>query len=308
MIFPAKLRPGSRVALLSPAGPVPPERLNPAVEAVCRLGLTPLVYESCHTRRGYLAGSDELRAGDLMRAFLDDLVDGIWCIRGGYGAQRLMNRLDFGAIASHPKFFGGYSDITALHIMLNQRCGFASYHMPMPSTEVYKQPLDGYTMSGLQRALFGSLAGPYGLPEGRRLACLAGGRARGRLVGGNLSLVVSSLGTEYEIDTRGRLLFLEDVGEEPYRVDGMLQQLAASGKLKSAAGIILGDWTDCQARKPEQSLTLAEVFQDHISAAGVPAVMGLACGHSLPSGSLPMGAMAYLDANRLNLVIEEDGT
>lgn len=306
MIFPAKLRPGSRVALLSPAGPVPPERLAPAVEVVRRLGLTPLVYESCRARRGYLAGSDELRAGDLMRAFLDDSVDGIWCIRGGYGAQRLMNRLDFDAIAAHPKFFGGYSDITALHIMLNQRCGFASYHMPMPSTEVYK-PLDAYTASSLQRALFGSLAGPYTLPEGRRLARLAGGQARGRLVGGNLSLVVSSLGTGYEIDTRGRLLFLEDVDEAPYRVDGMLQQLAAAGKLKSAAGIILGDWTDCQAREPEQSLTLAEVFQDHLSAAGVPAVMGLSCGHSLPTGSLPMGAMACLNADGLTLVIEEDG-
>ena len=141
MIFPAKLRPGSRVALLSPAGPVPPERLAPVVEAVRRLGLTPLVYESCRARRGYLAGSDELRAGDLMRAFLDDSVDGIWCIRGGYGAQRLMNRLDFDAIAAHPKFFGGYSDITALHIMLNQRCGFASYHMPMPAGRLYRVQL-----------------------------------------------------------------------------------------------------------------------------------------------------------------------
>lgn len=306
MIFPAKLRPGSRVALLSPAGPVPPERLRPAVEAVRRLGLEPLVYESCRAQRGYLAGSDELRASDVMRAFLDDAIEGIWCIRGGYGSQRMMNRLDWEAIAAHPKFFGGYSDITALHIMLNQRCGFVSYHMPMPSTEVYK-PLDHDTASWMKRALFGSLAGPYKLPEGRRFTRLTGGCARGRLVGGNLSLVVSSLGTDYEIDTCGKLLFLEDVDEAPYRIDGMMQQLAAAGKLKSAAGIILGDWTDCQAREPERSLTLMEVFQDHIATAGVPAVMGLACGHSLPTGSLPLGAMARLDADTLHFVIEEDG-
>ena len=306
MIFPAKLQPGSRVALLAPAGPVPPERLEPAVEAVRCLALEPVVYESCRARRGYLAGDDGLRAGDLMRAFLDPSVDGIWCIRGGYGAQRLMGRLDFNAIAAHPKFFGGYSDITALHIMFNQRCGFASYHMPMPSTEVYK-PLDAYTKSWMERALFGSLAGGYTLPEGRKFTRLVGGCARGRLTGGNLSLVVSSLGTDYEIDTCGKLLFLEDVDEAPYRVDGMLQQLAAAGKLKDAAGIVLGSFTHCQAREPEQSLTLAEVFGDHVAAAGVPAVMGLACGHSLPTASLPMGAMARLDADGLEWVIEEDG-
>ena len=143
MIFPKKLKPGDRVALVSPASPVPEERLAPAIAAVEKYGLVPVVYESCRARRGYLSGSDELRASDIMAAFTDDSIDGIWCIRGGYGAQRLIERLDLKEIAAHPKFFGGYSDITALHIVLNQNCGMVTYHTPMPSTELY-QPVDDY--------------------------------------------------------------------------------------------------------------------------------------------------------------------
>lgn len=305
MIFPKKLKPGDRVALVSPASPVPEERLAPAIAAVEKYGLVPVVYESCRARRGYLSGSDELRASDIMAAFTDDSIDGIWCIRGGYGAQRLIERLDLKEIAAHPKFFGGYSDITALHIVLNQNCGMVTYHTPMPSTELY-QPVDAYTDSWVRRMLFGSLTGEVTQPENMKLEMLAGGCAEGTLVGGNLSLVVSSIGTPYEIDTKGKILFLEDVGEEPYRVDGMLQQMAASGKLREAAGIVLGYWTDCTTDHPERSLALREVFEDLVATAGVPAVMNLACGHSLPSSCLPLGAKACLDADRLTLSLEED--
>ena len=283
MIFPRKLKKGDRVALLSPASPVPEERLEPAIAAVEAYGLVPVVYESSRARRGYLAGSDELRASDIMSAFTDDSIDGIWCIRGGYGAQRLIHLLDLEKIAAHPKFFGGYSDITALHIVLNQTCGMATYHTTMPSTELY-QPVDDYTADWVQRMLFGSLKGEVTQPEGMPLEKLTGGKARGQLVGGNLSLVVSSIGTPYEIDTRGKILFLEDVGEEPYRVDGMLQQMAASGKLKEAAGIVLGYWTDCTTDRPEKSLTLREVFEDLVATAGVPAMMNMACGHNAGCG------------------------
>ena len=306
MIFPKKLKKGDRVALVSPASPVPEERLAPAIAAVESYGLVPVVYESCRARRGYLSGSDELRASDLMEAFTDDSIDGIWCIRGGYGAQRLIERLDLEKIAAHPKFFGGYSDITALHVVLNQSCSMVTYHTPMPSTELYK-PVDDYTADWVQRMLFGSLTGEAVQPDNMPLEKLTGGSAEGILVGGNLSLVVSSIGTPYEIDTRGKILFMEDVNEEPYRIDGMLQQMAASGKLREAAGIVLGYWTDCTTEHMEKSLTLREVFEDLIVPAGVPAVMNLACGHSLPSNCLPLGARVKLDADRLTLTIEEDG-
>lgn len=202
MLTPAPLYPGARVALVAPASPVPPERLSPAVEAVRALGLEPVVYPSCRLehRRGYLAAPDPVRAGDIQAAFCDNSIAGVLCIRGGYGANRILPLLDWAAIARHPKVFAGYSDITALHIALNQRCGLVTYHTIMPSTE-YWEPVDPFSMGELRRALFGGLTGVLPLPEGAVPVPLAPGRAEGVLCGGNLTLVCASLGTPWEIGT-----------------------------------------------------------------------------------------------------------
>lgn len=289
MLKPKPLFPGARVALVAPAGPVPPERYGPAVHAVEELGLSPVVLESCRRAHGYLAGSDALRADDLNRAFADPCIDGILCIRGGYGAQRLMDRLDFDVIRRNPKWFGGYSDITALHIAIQQNCGFVTYHTPMPSTELHGG-MDEFTLRSLQKALFGEPFGELKNPERMPFQTLVGGCARGVLTGGNLSLVASSLGTPYEIDTRGKILFLEDVNEEPYRIDGMLLHLKAAGKFRDCAGILLGYWTDCAPEDPARSLTLEQIFEELLVPEHRPALAGLACGHSLPTLSLPLGS------------------
>lgn len=302
MVVPKPLFPGARVALIAPAGPVPPERVEPAARSVRELGLEPVLYESCRSARGYLAGDDELRAADLNAAFADPGIDGIFCIRGGYGAQRLMRRIDFGMIRQHPKFFAGYSDVTALHIMLNQACGFVTYHTPMPSTELCFG-VDALTMDSLRGVLSGEPAGELRNPEGMPLQRLCGGRACGLLTGGNLSLVASSLGTPYEIDTRGKILFLEDVDEEPYRIDRMLNQLKMAGKLEECAGILLGYWTNCVPEEPKRSLSLSQVLEDYIVAVGKPALANLACGHSLPTLSLPLGGAAELDADRMRVIV-----
>ena len=302
MFVPKPLFPGARVALVAPAGPVPLERVEPAARSVRELGLEPVIYESCRCARGYLAGDDELRAADLNAAFADPRIDGILCIRGGYGAQRLMRRIDFGMIREHPKFVGGYSDVTALHIMINQTCGFVTYHTPMPSTELCFG-VDSYTMDSLRGVLFGEPAGELKNPEGMPLQTLCGGRACGLLTGGNLSLVASSLGTPYEIDTRGRILFLEDIDEEPYRIDRMFNQLKMAGKFDDCAGILLGYWTSCVPKEPERSLTLDQVIGDYIVAAGKPALANLACGHSLPTLSLPLGGAAEMDADRTRVTV-----
>ena len=224
MITPNSLYPGARVALVAPASAVPEDRLSPAVEAVKALSLEPVVYPSCYfdNRHGYFAADDGQRAKDLQDAFADPSIQGIWCIRGGYGAGRLLPLLNWRDIARHPKLFCGYSDVTALHIALNQCCRLVTYHTPMPSTELY-QPVDDFTTTYLRRALFGALTGP--LPLGQGVAALAPGRASGPLCGGNLSLICDSLGTPWEIDTRGKVLFLEDIGEKTYRVAAMLTQL-----------------------------------------------------------------------------------
>lgn len=296
MLTPKPLFPGARVALVAPSGSVPPERLEPAVKSVENLGLEPVVFESCRSKHGYFAGGDRLRADDINRAFADQTIDGVICIRGGYGTQRLMSLIDFGMIRRNPKYFSGYSDITALHIKINQSCGFVTYHTPMPATELYNGA-DEFSVEQVKKTLFGGKFGELKNPNGVSLRTLVSGCARGILIGGNLSLVVSSLGTPYEIDTKGKVFFLEDVDEEPYSVDRMLVQLKASGKFRDCAGIILGYYTNCGAKQPENSLTLEQVFDELIVPEKRPAVMNFACGHSLPTLSLPLGKEVKLDSN-----------
>ena len=224
MIIPKPLFTGARVALIAPSGPVPEGRLEPAVASVQALGLEPVVFPSCTMRHGYLAGYDRERAADFNNAFSDASIHGVICIRGGYGAQRLMDRIDWTAIAKTPKVFCGYSDVTILHLMLNQRCGFVTYHTPMPATEWYAG-LDEYTERSLKNAIFGVQEPNILNPDGMPLYTIAKGVSHGVLTGGNLSLLAASLGTPYEIETKDKILFIEDIGETPYRIDRMLLML-----------------------------------------------------------------------------------
>lgn len=302
MITPKPLFPGARVAILAASGPIPKGRHEATYQAVRNLGLEPVPMRSCESRYGYLSGTDDVRAHDLNEAFCDDSIDGILCARGGYGANRILPMLNLDEIAKHPKYFSGYSDVTALAIAFNQKCGFVTYHTIMPATE-YCKPVDDYSMEWLRRALFGKLTGKVENPAGRPMKQLVGGTAEGLLCGGNLSLVQQSLGTPWEIDTRGKILFLEDVHEKPYRIDAQLTALRNSGKLADCAGIILGHWTDCTVEAPDESLSLEQVFQDLIVPVGKPCIMDFCCGHERPTCSLPLGAKARLDADKLELTL-----
>ena len=294
------LYPGARVALLCASSAVPEDRLEPSIQAVKALGLEPVVYPSCYyvNRHGYFAADDAQRAKDLQNAFADSSIQGILCIRGGYGANRILPLLNWRDIARHPKVFCGYSDVTALHIALNQRCHMPTFHTPMPSTEWYKDT-DEFTMTYLRRALFGALTGP--LPMGDTVETLQSGQARGILCGGNLSLVRDSLGTPWELDTRGKILFLEDVGEKTYRLDGMLTQLRNAGKFDDCAGILLGYWTDCPPEDPEKTLEIPEILREVVLPCGRPGLSGLPCGHSTPTMSLPLGRTVVMDADEKTL-------
>ncbi len=296
MITPKPLFPGAAVALVAPASAVPEDKLQPALDYVRALGLKPVTYPSCYfaNRDGYLAASDAQRAKDINDAFADPGIDGVWCIRGGYGGHRILPLLDAEMIRNNPKWFGGYSDVTALHTFFNQVCGFETYHCTMPSTE--PNP-DDFTLGWLKKTLFGELTGTLDAPEGNQPKTLVSGQAEGVLCGGNLSLLAASLGTPWEIDTSGKILFLEDIGEKTYRVDGMLTQLRNAGKFADCAGIILGAWTDCPPEYPEKTLLLPEIFEQLIVPAGKPMVCDVACGHVLPTLSLPMGRMCRLDAD-----------
>lgn len=303
MIVPKPLFPGARVALLAPASAVPEEKLQPALDFVRSLSLEPVVYPSCYftNRDGYMAATDAQRAADLNHAFADPSIDGIWCIRGGYGAHRLQPLLDTETIRANPKWFGGYSDITALHLFLNQVCGQETYHCTMPSTEPNADP---FTLEYLKKALFGGLSGTLAEPEGNTPTSLVAGTAEGILCGGNLSLVAASLGSPWEIDTKGKILFLEDIGEKTYRVDSMLTQLRNAGKFDDCAGIILGAWTDCPPEYPERTLLLPEIFHQLVAPAGKPTITDVTCGHCLPTLALPMGRMCRMDATNCTITLD----
>lgn len=211
--------------------------------------------------------------------------------------------LDYNMIKKNPKVFAGYSDITTLHNVFNHKCKLITFHAPMPSTELYNGA-DNYTLDYFKMNILSDE--PLGIlinPEGKEIKTLVGGKAKGKLAGGNLSLVVSTLGTPYEIDTKGKILFLEDVDENPYKIDRMLLQLKQSGKFKDAAGIILGDWSDCKAKEGNSSLSLMEVFEELIVPENKPTIYNLACGHCMPTMTIPLGENVIIDGDSSEVIV-----
>lgn len=308
LVIPKALKKGDTIALISASGATPPESLQPAIEAVEKLGFHVVVGETCRARHGYLAGSDALRAAELNKMFKKPEVDGIFCIRGGYGATRILPMLDLEMIKNNPKVFVGYSDVTALHIVFNQQCNFVTYHTPMPSTEFIKDKMDEYTWDYFIQSVTNTAWNDYYLKnaDGEEMITVFPGNAAGQLIGGNLTLVVASLGTPYEIDVAGKILFLEDIDENVQRIDRMLTQLKLAGKLDQVAGILLGAWTDCgpmDRKNPENNLTLETVIDEILTPLNVPILMNVTCGHVLPTMSLPLGKTVMMDATKKTIQV-----
>ena len=296
LIQPKPVRPGDCIRIVGVSGAVRQSMGQSVEEAAGRieaLGFRVQVDASAYARYGYLSGTDAQRADALMRAFTDPGVDAVLCIKGGYGTPRILDRLDYAAIRGSGRAFIGYSDITALHAAIAQRSALCTYHGPMPISESLGE--DEATRNSFLRALSGE-SGPLRNPDGAPLCRLRGGKACGELVGGNLSLIAALMGTPYELNTRGRILFLEDIGEKTYSVDRMLTQLRLSGKLDACAGIVLGQFTDCAVEFASYGLTLEEVFSDLLPSR-VPAVRGLMAGHCSPNLTLPLGRTCALDAD-----------
>lgn len=301
MIKPKPLQQGDSVAIIAPASPTDKNLIDKCVDSLNQLGLKVVVGESCLSEHGFLSGTDDIRANDINCMFADKNIKGIFALRGGYGCARLLNLIDFKLIKKNPKIFVGYSDITALHIAINQKSKLITYHGPMISTELIKG-LDEYSANYYKKFIFeNDKVEELFNPEEDNLEIINNGISSGQLIGGNLSLICSSLGTKYEINTKNKILFLEEVGEVPYKVDRMLTHLKQSGKLKDANGIILGDFTDCVAPKDKKSLSLDDIFNEIILPLKKPTIYNLACGHCLPTLTLPLGAKIRLDANNIKL-------
>jgi muramoyltetrapeptide carboxypeptidase len=293
---PRAIRPGARIAIAAPAGPVDELALASGRAVLGRLGFETVIQEDLLDRDGYLAGSDDRRAAELMTYVRDPEIDAILCARGGYGCQRIIDSLDAAAFRKAAKPLVGYSDITTLLLWQRKHAGLLGIHGPMlEKTGVLK----GEVGSALVRALQGTGPLPRFVGETR-----VDGWGEGRLVGGSLSVCVASLGASWELDTRDSILVLEDITELPYRIDRMLQQLRAAGKFDRVVGVALGSFTSCDdPRYPEW--TVERIFDDVFGSLGVPVVSGLPFGHGSENRPWPFGGRAALDGSRGELEILE---
>ncbi len=308
MIRPAALHQGSKVALVAPASGVSQWDIRDGIRTLESLGLEVVLGSTINNVKEFLSISNEERAADFMQFVERSDIDGIVCARGGYGVMRMLPYLDYDLIRRHPKVVVGYSDITALVNAIVARSGVMAFHGP-----VAYSTFDDYTTKYFRKTLFEEAAvgeiGDSGEFNTRRFSrrkmlTLHPGSATGYLCGGNLTLVVSTLGTPYEIDTRDGVLFLEDVSEEPYKLDRMLTQLWLAGKLQQCRALAFGRFEKCdRSANPYFPHSLEEVLRDWTERVGVPAVYGLPVGHIKRKITVPVGARAELDADNLILNI-----
>jgi muramoyltetrapeptide carboxypeptidase len=300
------LKPGDTIGIVAPSSP-PKETdsVRQAKEDLEALGFRVKLGETCYeTYGGYLAGTPEHRAAELNGMFADPDIDAVMALRGGYGAPQILHLLDYDMIAQNPKLFIGYSDITALHTALRQQAGLATLHGPNASPGLLSGTNE-YTRECLLRAMTSpEPLGEIVNPPGEEIVCLVEGEACGEIVGGNLSLVAALAGTPYQVEAKGKLLFLEDVDEEPYRVDRMLTQLALAGTFAECAGVIIGTWTNCEPKKRE-GFTVLDVFRNIVATYQKPTIWNLQAGHGDNNAALPFGVQARLDATGCRLIIEE---
>jgi muramoyltetrapeptide carboxypeptidase len=300
---PSRLRQGDTVGLVAPASAVTlPDQLDRAVHWITGMGLVPKLGAHVTERDGYLAGTDAARAADVDAMFVDPEVRAIFAIRGGWGGARILPLLDWDAIAAHPKLLIGYSDNTALHCAIAARAGFPTLHAPNAASRWERA-----SWESLWRIAFAGATPVLGgetveAAVGRPARALVPGTARGRLLGGNLTILSTLMGTGWLPDLAGAILLLEDVNEEPYRIDRMLQHLRLAGVFDRVAGVVFGQCTRCDLPDPDyEGFTLDEVLHRHFADLQVPVVAGFDAGHVTDQLCLPVGVTVELDASARTL-------
>jgi muramoyltetrapeptide carboxypeptidase len=304
-IRPRRLAPGDIVGVVAPASATF-QLLDVTIvrESLEALGLKVKIGDHVLARHGYLAGSDRDRAADINGFFRDSSIRGVLAIRGGWGSSRVLPHLDYDAIRRNPKVLIGYSDITALHLGIHARTGLVTFHGPNGMGR-----WDSWSLDYFKRVLFGGEAvlmqNPAMLsernaltPTEHRTQTITAGTARGRLLGGNLTVLTTILGSPYVPSFDGAVLFLEDVGEDLYRVDRMLTQLKLAGILDQIRGLVFGTCAECEPGEGFASLTLEEILADHVKPLGVPAWFGAMIGHQTPQWTVPLGVEAEVDASK----------
>ncbi|HSD18105.1 MAG TPA: LD-carboxypeptidase [Thermomonas sp.] len=301
-LLPVPLRKGDTIGLVSPSSATDDSfNLQLAREAMEALGFRVKTGAHYDARRGHLAGTDAERAGDLNAMFADGAVKAIVCTRGGSGAARLLPLLDYERIRRNPKVLLGYSDITALHCAINAKAGLVTFHGQIGSGSWNRFNVDQFQRVLLDRELVEYRnkveLGDELVPRQNRTITIRGGKARGELVGGNLTVLTALAGSPYLPDFTGRILFLEDVGEAPYRIDRMFSTLKLMGALDKVAGVIFGECSDCKPGDGYGSLTLEQILDDYIRPLEIPAYRGAMIGHIREQFIVPVGGKVELDAD-----------
>jgi muramoyltetrapeptide carboxypeptidase len=308
LIKPARLKPGATIGLIAPASPPADEKFEKAFANLTAFGFKVKPGEFLHARNGHLAGTDAQRISDIHRAFSDPEVDAVWCVRGGYGCSRLLPDIDYELIQKNPKPLIGYSDITALHLAIYIKTGLVTFHGPVMASDYPEN-----TLQHFKSVLMDPVA-PYVISAPKQDETLPGdeflpyvitpGTAQGPLMGGNLSLLSALAGTPYSPEYAGKMVFIEDVGEQPYRIDRMLTQMLQATDLAKAAGIALGVFYDCKP-KDGASMSLSETLRDRLGNLGIPVMYGIPFGHVAHQATFPYGINAALDTAKQSLTILE---
>jgi muramoyltetrapeptide carboxypeptidase len=305
LIKPSRLQKGDTIGLVTPASPASEEKISKAIQNIESQGFKVKYTGAIRNRNGHLAGTDEQRLADFHAMFLDKEVKAIWCIRGGYGCTRILPNIDFDLIKKNPKILIGYSDVTALLHAIQQKTGLICFHGPVGAT-----PFTPYNVKHLSETLYHT--------QNQQLITLSednlskedaaykpiiirGGKASGQLSGGNLCLLSTMAGTPFQVDFKDKLVFLEDVGEKPYRIDRMLTQLLQSSNLDKAKGIILGIFEDCLPKDEEYSLSLIDTLKDRLGNLNIPVLYGFSFGHIKNMCTFPMGINAEFDADAMTV-------
>ena len=305
--LPPALKPGMKIGIPAPASGVAKEDFEKKVKSFAKsleeLGLVPVIAKSVMSGSSYLAAPDDVRAAEFMEFVKNKDIGGIICIRGGYGVMRILPMLDFDAIQQNPKLICGFSDITALVNAVYQRCNLVAFHGPMAAAE-----LDEFTRQWFLPLVYPESTGkprfePLSYTDTTKITTITGGKAQGRIVGGNLTMITGLMGTPYDINTAGSVLFLEDVGEKAYKVDRMLTQMWLAGKLQECSAIVLGQFTE--AEDNSYTTTMEEVMRSRLSPLKIPVIANFPLGHVREKFTMPIGVMAEVDGDAKKITLLE---
>ena len=310
LIKPQRLQKGDTIGLITPASPASEEKIKKAIQNIENQGFKVKYTDAIRLKNGHLAGTDAQRLANLHDMFADKEVKAIWCVRGGYGCTRILPQIDYRLIKKNPKILIGYSDVTALLHAVQQKTGLMCFHGPVGASTFTE-----YNLEHLTKTLFE--------PDNQHLITLSkenlekqdaayqpvlikGGKVCGKLSGGNLCLLSTMAGTPYQVDFTDKIVFLEDVGEKPYRVDRMLTQLLQSSNLAKAKGIVLGIFEDCQPKDEEYSLSLIDTLKERLGNLNMPVLYGFSFGHIQNMCTLPLGIEAEFNADAMTLQFLEN--